>query len=386
MKKIVVAIFYLIGINLFSPTLAIGNFQLTIPDIQSEAVIVVEGNSGKVFYQKNSSQSMYPASLTKIATAIYAIEKSNLEDQTIVSLNATQVDGTRVYLEEGEEITLKKLVQGLLINSGNDAGIAIAEHMGGNVEKFAEKLNEYLINEVGLQNTNFKNPHGLFDKDHITTAEDLAILTQYAMQNKVFQNIFSTKELEWKGQAWETTLYTHHKLMREDPYKGITGGKTGYVDQSGQTLVTTAQRDNLNIIVVTLNASSKRDIYNDTKQLLDYAFEHFETRVIPEGKVIIKNKNEFKVPQDIYYTTEKGEETVQNISEDGKFEILSSNQELLKTIQLDKVEREQQNKGLSSTIEKKEQNNYFLSNLTAIPVILTLAVLTLYYRRIKRYG
>src|SRR5699024_12056226 len=113
----------------------------------------------------------------------------------------------------------------------------------------------------------FKNPHGLFDVNHVTTASDLAKLTQYAMDNKLFREIFGTKELKWSGELWDTTLITHHKLMREMPYKGITGGKTGFVDESGFTLATTAKRKNLSLIVITLDSDQKVRSEEHTSEL-----------------------------------------------------------------------------------------------------------------------
>ncbi|GAB3797637.1 hypothetical protein GCM10028868_19200 [Virgibacillus kimchii] len=148
--------------------------------------------------------------MTKIATAIFAIENGDLDDLVTVSSYARNTEGSSVYLEEGETVPLKKLIQGLMINSGNDAGVAIAEHMSGSVEQFSSDLNEYLQENVGVQHTNFENPHGLFDPNHVTTAEDLANITLYAMGNELFREINNTKELNWEGESWDTTLYNHH--------------------------------------------------------------------------------------------------------------------------------------------------------------------------------
>src|SRR5699024_12668346 len=121
---------------------------------------------------------------------------------------------------------------------------------------------------------NIKYLHGRFDVNHVTTASYLAKLTQQAMDNKLFREIFGTKELKWSGESWDTTLITHHKLMREMHYKGITGGKTGFVDESGFTLATTAKRKNLSLIVITLNSEQKDEVYNDTISILDYEFDN----------------------------------------------------------------------------------------------------------------
>lgn len=162
------------------------------PKISSEAVILIEEGSGRVLYEKNADHLMYPASLTKVATAIYAIEKGNLEDLVTVSERARQVDGTRVYLEVGEKVSLRKLIQGLLINSGNDAGVAIAEYLDGSEEEFAVSINAYLQG-IGLSSTHFVNSHGLFTPNHTTTARDLASITQYSMKNETFERYSGQK-------------------------------------------------------------------------------------------------------------------------------------------------------------------------------------------------
>ncbi|GGF13221.1 hypothetical protein GCM10010954_09900 [Halobacillus andaensis] len=245
------------------------------PELLSEAAIVIDKDSGLTLFEKNAEREMYPASLTKMATAIYAIETGELEDVVTVSEEATSVEGTKVYLEEGEEVSLEKLVQGLLINSGNDAGAAIAEHMAGDEERFAEELNKYLEEKVGLDHTNFTNPHGLYDEDHVTTAADLAKLTKYALKNPEFKEYFGTKELEWEGESWETTILSHHKLLMDNNSSDITGGKTGYVDKSGTTLSTSASKNGREVIVITLKSDSQNIAYTETRKLIDYAFENF---------------------------------------------------------------------------------------------------------------
>ncbi len=250
MKKFIWFITTIVALSTLFTSEALAQSDISPPTTRSKAVIMIDSKTGTVLYEKNSNKKMYPASLTKIATAIYAIETGNLEDVVTVSQKARNTVGTRVYLEEGEQVSLKKLIQGLLINSGNDAGVAIAEHLSGSVERFSSDLNQYLKNVIGVQNTNFENPHGLFHPNHVTTAEDLAKITQYAIKNEVFRRIFGTEELKWNGEGWDTTLYSHHKLMRQKGYEWITGGKTGYVDQSGFTLATTAEKQDLSVILI----------------------------------------------------------------------------------------------------------------------------------------
>ena len=176
MKKILFLILITTLFNLFPNK----TYGADIPKVSSVSAILIDRKTMEVLFEKKAGDRMYPASLTKIATAIYAIEKGNLNDNVTIGKNPRETEGTRVYLEEGETVTLRKLVQGLLINSGNDAGVAIAEQLDGSIEAFSNNLNEYVA-KLGLKNTVFKNPHGLFDAEHVTTAEDLALLTRYAM-------------------------------------------------------------------------------------------------------------------------------------------------------------------------------------------------------------
>ncbi|WP_078594463.1 D-alanyl-D-alanine carboxypeptidase family protein [Evansella clarkii] len=257
--------------------------QASSPQLTSEAAILIDGKSGQVLYEKNAQQKMYPASITKIVTAIIAIEQGNLLETVTVSENATTTDGTRVYLVEDEVVYLERLVQGLMINSGNDAGTAIAEHIAGSEEEFAAKMNQFVREEIGAENSNFTNPHGLYHADHYTTAYDMAIIAKYAMQNETFKEIAGTKEMEWNGEGWETTIYNHHRLLWD--YEGTTGVKNGFVSQAGFTLVTSAEKEGTELIAVTLKAPTAEISYDDTGKLLDYGFANYYTGEIGEDKV-----------------------------------------------------------------------------------------------------
>ncbi|MEX2105088.1 MAG: D-alanyl-D-alanine carboxypeptidase family protein, partial [Bacilli bacterium] len=213
-----------------------------VSTVNGETAILIDGATGKILFEKNSDRLMYPASITKILTGIVAIEEGNIDDVVTVSENARNIDGTRVYLLEGEQVPLLKLIQGLLINSGNDAATAIAEHMDGSESAFADRMNTFAEDKIGVKNSIFRNPHGLFDSEHRTTAFDMAMITRYAMQNEVFREVVGTKQMEWKGEGWETTLYNHNKLLWR--YKGATGVKNGFVDESGYTVVASAKRGN----------------------------------------------------------------------------------------------------------------------------------------------
>ena len=341
MKEVAWTIMIIVIMNVLLVPIAHADSREESMQIESDSAIIMDASTGKVLYEKHAKEPMYPASLTKIATAIYAIENGKLDEVVTVSSNARKVDGTTVFLEKGEQVTLKKLIQGLLINSGNDAGVAIAEHLSGNVKTFAKDLNTYLTEVIGIKQTNFENPHGLFNEDHVTTAEDLAKITQYAMNNDVFMDIFSTKELEWNGKTWDTTIQTHHKLVKEEiPYKGVTGGKNGFVAQSGFTLATTAERDDLKLITVTLKSDVVEDSYNDTIKLLDYGFENFTTSSIPKGTTFTFGEQEYATTEELAYTHAHKDKLEEEMDADGILKLVNENGEIVNKFQLDEVNRD----------------------------------------------
>lgn len=272
-------------------------------EIASEAAVLMDTQSGAILFAKNEEARMYPASLTKIATAIYAIETADLDEQVTVSDEIENIEGTRVYLNPGEQVTLRKLVQGMLINSGNDAALAIAIHLDGTLENYSKSVNEFLETKVGVKNTHFVNPHGLFDENNYTTAKDLGMILNYAMKNPDFREIFGTKQLKWEGEAWSTTLLSHHRMLKgEIPYKGVTGGKTGFVDQSKQTLATTADNGQLKLTAILLKSEFKRQIYQDTIKLFDYGFSAFKSSQIRKGEIFTSGKLKFKANEDLFLT------------------------------------------------------------------------------------
>ncbi|KON88453.1 hypothetical protein AF332_17640 [Sporosarcina globispora] len=331
MKKLLAFILLLFSL----PTAYADAEESKEPEIISEAAIVTDSESGAVLYAKNADKKMYPASLTKIATAIYAIENGNLNDRVTISKQAAEVEGTRVYLEEGEEVPIKKLLQGMLINSGNDAAWSIAEHLDGNIAVFSENLNRYLEENVGLKNTHYVNPHGLYDEKHYTTAADLAKLTNYALKNETFKEIFGTKELKWAGKSWNTTIFTHHRMLKgEVPFEGITGGKTGFVDEAKQTLATSAKNDSIKLTAIVLKAEFKRDIYKDTKNLLTYGFSNFETSTLSSTEVFPADGKTYTTGgKNIAITLPKGNFD-ENITSKGKLLIKNENGKIIQSVKL----------------------------------------------------
>ena len=252
-----------------------------------DAVILMEEKSGRVLYSKNINKQKLIASTTKIMTAVLAIESNQLDDVVTIDESILKAYGSNIYIQIGEEMTLRDLVYGLMLRSGNDAALAIANHLGG-LEHFVKKMNEKAL-EIGMKKTSFINPHGLDeDKSNISTAYDMALLTRYAKRYDGYSKIAGTKKhivkTNYKTYAWTNK----NKLLTS--YKYTTGGKTGYTEKARRTLVTTASKNNLDLIVVTLNDG---DDWNDHKKLYEYGFDNYRNY-----KVL--NKNKFKIESDYY--------------------------------------------------------------------------------------
>jgi D-alanyl-D-alanine carboxypeptidase len=357
-------------------TLAAKNGQL---DLKSKGAVLLDSDTGAVLYAKNAEKRLYPASLTKIATAIYAIEKGNLDSIATVSGNAVRQDGTRVYLEEGEQITLKKLIQGMLVNSGNDAAVAIAEHLDGSVKQFSANLNGYLKTTIGVNNTHFINPSGLFDKNHYTTAMDLGIMTNYAIKNPVFAEIFGTKVLKWKGKSWKTNILSHHRMLSgELTYPGITGGKTGYTVKAKQTLSTTAANEKIRLTAIVLNSEQKIDKYDDTASLFDYGFKNYQHAIIKQGAIYSTNQKEYYPEKDILIT-ESINGSSKELNNEGKLIIKSINGQVVQIVPLKYKEpmpekvAAKSNKAVEKEQQKQEEQQLIHVNAIYGIIIIVLA-------------
>ena len=233
-----------------------------------QSYILMEENSGRVLLEKNAHQKMPMASTTKIMTALLAIEKGNLDDIVTIEEESVGVEGSSIYLQLGEEVQLRELIYGLMLRSGNDSAVAIAIHISGSLEDFVDDMNEK-ARSLGALNTNFINPHGLHNENHFSTAYDLGIITREAFKSKDFTEIFGSKS--YKGSREKNNYYVNKNKTLWD-YAGGDGGKTGYTMSSGRCLVSSAARDNMRLIAVSLNAYNW---FNDNYRLMDYGFEHY---------------------------------------------------------------------------------------------------------------
>lgn len=254
------------------------------PKINSRYAIILDRDSKAILYGKNEKTKTKMASTTKIMTSLIVIENTNLEDIVEISAKAAGTGGSRLKISKGDKITVRDLLYGLMLRSGNDAAVALAEYVGGSIEGFAELMNKK-ANELGLKNTNFVTPHGLDSEEHYTTPYELAILTDYALNNKTFANIVKTKECNIRINGYSMAISNTNELLGN--LNGVYGVKTGFTNGAGRCLVTAIKRGDLDIICVVLGADTKKIRTKDSINLIEYAFSNFQ-------KVDIKSKIEEK--------------------------------------------------------------------------------------------
>lgn len=259
-----------------SPTTALSGLYPTAGEgvsTSAHAHLLMEASTGTVLAQKNAELRLPMASTTKIMTALVAIESMPLDSEITVSSLAVGVEGSSVYLAEGEVLTLSDLLYALLLESANDAASAIAIAVGGDIAGFADMMNRRAAS-LGLTDTHFVNPHGLDSEEHYTTAYDLAVIARTALENPTFREIVSTQKttIPLHGNEGVRLLINHNKLLRM--YEGCIGVKTGFTKKTGRCLVSAAERDGVTLIAVTLGCP---DDWNDHEKLLDYGFSLCES-------------------------------------------------------------------------------------------------------------
>lgn len=274
-----VAVFTAVTI-IFSMTVLPATAEPATMELSAQSAVLIEAESGQILYSKAENQILPMASTTKIMTALVALELCPLNRPITVSSEAVGVEGSSIYLTEGEILTLEQLLYAMLLESANDAAAAIAIGISGSILSFANEMNRK-ADELGLVHTHFTNPHGLDDELHYTTAFELAMITRAAMKNEAFRTIVSTRKttIPHDGNAGVRLLVNHNKLLRL--YDGCIGVKTGFTKRSGRCLVSAAERDGITLIAVTLHAP---DDWNDHTKLFDYGFSqlHHVTLCTPE--------------------------------------------------------------------------------------------------------
>ncbi len=312
-------IIFIIIINLFLCTnvLAVED----PPDINSKSAILMENESGNILFEKKSTKKMYPASTTKIMTAILAIENCDLSDTVVVSesaINAVPEGYTTAQFVAGESVTVENLLYGLMLSSGNEAANVLAEYISGSIENFSELMNQK-AKILGCENTHFVNANGMHDENHYTTAKDLAIITRYCMKNETFRKIVATEQYTLPAtdiySSTDRVLENTNSLIKLNSpyyYKYAIGVKTGYTTQAGNCLVSYSNKNEVELICVTLNADSNENgssyRYDDTKSLLEYGYNNFSQKAIVNLNTVISHvqiSNATKETRELDIVTQK---------------------------------------------------------------------------------
>lgn len=267
----------------------------SLNSVTAEAVIVIDADTGQILFAKNPHQKRPIASTTKIMTALLAIECGDLKDIVTVSKRAAGVEGSSVYLRTGEKLSLEELLYGALLKSGNDACVAIAEHIAGREQIFVDWMN-YKAFLIGAQNTHFSNTNGLPHKEHLSSAYDLAIISRYALNNPTFNQMVATKNQTISGPNGQRQLKNTNKMLWS--YQWADGIKTGTTYAAGRCLVTSATKDGRRLIAVVLHSHNR---YSDSTKLLNYCFANYKKETIIRrsdnlSSLIVSNGTSTNVP------------------------------------------------------------------------------------------
>ncbi len=282
-----------------------------LPNVTAKSAVVMEAKTGKVIYSRNMRDIKYPASTTKIMTLIVALENGNLNDEVTASEDASKTEGSTIWLETGEKRRMLDLLYGMMLVSGNDATVAVAEHIAGSVPAFAQMMTEK-AHSIGAKDTFFVNSSGLPDEKHYTTAYDMALIAAYGYNsNPMFEQIVSTKEkqIPWADNDYDRVLGNENRMLWL--YEGGNGVKTGYTDAAGRCLVSAAKRDGVQLIAVVLDSLY---MWNDSIAMLDYGFEHIKKhRLVKENEDVKtvyvssgrKKQVQLKAAEDFYIPIDK---------------------------------------------------------------------------------
>jgi serine-type D-Ala-D-Ala carboxypeptidase (penicillin-binding protein 5/6) len=253
-------------------------------DVTAKSAIVIEASTGKILYEKNANDRRYPASTTKIMTLITALETGNMNDIVTASKAASTTEGSSLWLTEGESLSMLDMSYGMMLVSGNDATVAIAEHIAGSVPAFAQLMTDK-AQAIGASHTHFTNSSGLPDVNHYTTAADMAKITAYGYQLPFFATIVSTKEkiMPWQGQQHPRDLFNENRMLWL--YDGANGAKTGYTQDAGRCLVSAAKRDGVQLIAVVFDSER---MWDDSIAMLNYSFQQIHSQSLVQQGDILK--------------------------------------------------------------------------------------------------
>lgn len=252
------------------------------PDVSAQSYVVADAKTGEVIFSKNENDRMPIASTTKVLTCLVALENTKMDDVVTVTAESCGIEGSSIYLYEGEKLTVRDLLYGIMLESANDAAACIAIHVSGSVDSFSDLMNQK-ASSLGLVNSHFNNPHGLEDPEHYSTAYDMSRIWCEAMKNSDFRKIVSAKtyKIDLENDEGYRFLSNHNKLLKT--YEPSIGGKTGYTRTAGRCLISGAEMNGVELVMVTLNAP---DDWSDHKNMLDHAFSLYSTvEVAGEGSV-----------------------------------------------------------------------------------------------------
>jgi D-alanyl-D-alanine carboxypeptidase (penicillin-binding protein 5/6) len=256
--------------------------HVSYPEPRGMAAVLMDADSGRVLYSKNSHEQLPPASLTKIMTALLVVENGNLDKEVYASEHASKIPESSINLRPGEMLTRRQLLYACMLHSANDAATALAESVAGSEVDFVKLMNKR-ADQLGMRDTHFCNAHGLETKGHYTSAYDLTLLTRQAMTNFAFRQVVKTKEISIPREHpfQNRVLFNENRLLNR--YQGTIGVKTGYTRQAGNCVVGVAQRGNLELIAVCLNSP---DVYNDLEKMLDFGFSHYQKLTLKKAEQV----------------------------------------------------------------------------------------------------
>jgi D-alanyl-D-alanine carboxypeptidase len=287
------------------------------PDISAVSAVLADSERGQILFEKKAQDKLHIAALCKLMTILIAIESSDLSANITISKDSIDADGSALSLAAGEKYTLEDLAYGIMLTSANDAAVAVAEHVSGDIENFVKKMNE-TASKLSMKNTNFKNPTGLYDEQQYTTANDIMLFINYAIKNPVFSRIFSTQVRPWNKHDGTTTMLTsQNKLFWS--YDGVDGGKVSFNNKDQQTIIATATKGNMKLVCIILD-SPEIKLFTDASNVLDYGFDKYKKSILVRKNDVLKkvdisgNKIDLICGDDVYYVHPTGENYIKQFT------------------------------------------------------------------------
>lgn len=381
------------------------SFADNTPQITAQYAVLMDYETGKVLYEKNGSSKIYPASTTKLWTAYLVLKYVSDLNEVIEIKDLPPIEGSSMYLKNGESFTVKQLLDSLMVHSSNDAAYVLAMHVSGSIENFCALMNEE-AKAIGAKNTHFNNPHGLPDENHYTTAYDMALMSREAMNNEVFRNIVKTPSIKFEASEaypYERYFVNSNKFLTSNEqieYKGqlipikydiVDGIKTGTTDEAGKCLVSSAVKDNMRLISAVFK-SSGNDVYVDSRTLLDYGFENYYSTTIINKEEYVNSKNmlftkqkelvyapEYSYKQVLSKGTEKDSYTTKVILDDIKLPIKEGDKvgslQILKDKEVEHTINLIAKNNVNSIFSFITENKILMGIIKAILIILLILVL-----------